>query len=674
VTVRPLEFQLPRSVLIFYASLALLLSSTLLAQSLRRGSTEFSWWLAAYAALGLLCLWRPQLGPLAAGFMAFLLGWVRTYRGGINLDLGLGLIALAVGVYVANRAVREKNDHFVDLAGLFLLAIAAWSLVSLAFTVVRVYSFTPAPGFGYRLYQFNAQGFSSEEAVIRTTIGAASTFIWWGLYEYARRLVPNRRLLNVAVFLALLADAGALIVQRFFDPAFLHPDDLALIGRLNGVTSFCYALGDAALAWFLLIPAWGAFRGVLAALTVGSVAMILHAVTASGSRAALFTILVASLLWSGMRIARLSRTRRRLAVYSAVAGLTVVVFAFAWLYIVTPADQATPLGRLKDGVERQGLVGHLVATRLESYPLALRVIEEYPLSGVGVGLYLAEVSKQRALLMPEWKVQDPYLLTSYAPNEFLNVGVELGLPAVLALMGVFVCAALGVLRGHRAGRADVAVSLVALAGALLLGPAFYNSEALVFLWIIVGLAARGGLDEEAGGVTEDAAAPRRLGSGAGVALLVGAVVVGSAGHLISQRPLAVESQWKQLRWHVGMGMLPREPGGRWTRPEATFTVDTDAPTVTLRWHVGDESRPDYHAEVSFYVDGVRVERSPAVSGRIRESVLPLPAVPGRKRISVRVVPPFVPAKGSSDEDHRQLGIFIHSVSEGRTSRPHEAAG
>ena len=107
-------------------------------------------------------------------------------------------------------------------------------------------------------------------------------------------------------------------------------------------------------------------------------------------------------------------------------------------------------------------------------------------------------------------------------------------------------------------------------------------------------------------------------------------------------------------------MQPKE-GGRWTRPEATFVVDTTAPTAIVRWHAGDQAVRDYTAEVSFYVDGALVERSPAVSGRVRESVLPLPAVPGFKRISVRVSPPFVPAETSGGDDWRRLGIFIHSV-------------
>jgi hypothetical protein len=91
-------------------------------------------------------------------------------------------------------------------------------------------------------------------------------------------------------------------------------------------------------------------------------------------------------------------------------------------------------------------------------------------------------------------------------------------------------------------------------------------------------------------------------------------------------------------------------------------VNTSAPRVTIRWHAGDEEASSYQADVSFYVDGVLVERSSASAGRIRESVLPLPPVAGFKRISVRVSPPFVPATVLGGDDRRTLGVFIHSIS------------
>jgi hypothetical protein len=662
LTVRPVEFQLPRAFFFFYAAIALLLSVALLDQSLRRGAAEFSWWLLAYAALAVFCLRRPQLGPLAAGFLAFLLGWVKTYRGGFNLDLGLGLLALAVGLHVLSRVARDRGGQPVDLAGLLLLAIATWSLVSVAFTLARIRSFVPAPGFGYRPYQFNAQGFSSEEAIVRTTIGATATFVWWGLYEYARRLELNRRLLNVAVFLALLANTAVLVVQRFANPHFLHPDDLGLIGRLNGVTSFCYALGDAALALFLLLPVWGSPRGVPRVLTMGSIFMLAYAVVASGSRTALLTMFVASVLWAGLRVVRSSGGGRRYPAYLSLAAVVVLLALGMVAYMETPADHATPLGRLKFGIERYGFVGLLFETRLNSYPLILRVIREYPISGVGAGVYLAEVSKQHALLVPQLRVTDPYLLGSYAPNQFLNVGVELGLPAMVALVVVFASALATAIRQSRPpgkGSAELVISVLALAAALQLGPGLYNSEALVFFWLVIGLA--GPLHEVPGSPVEPTP-PRTVGPSTTTAVIAGALVVGLVGQLLSLPSLAVIHQWARLRWRLGMGLLPSEAEGRWTRPEATFVVDSNAPAVTVRWHAGDRAAPNYSADVSFYVDGALVERSLALSGHVRESTLPLPAVPGYKRISIRVSPPFVPGAASGASDRRQLGIFIHSVS------------
>jgi hypothetical protein len=651
-----LEFRLSRSLLALYAVLALALSVALLLSSRGRGPRELSLWLAAYAALGLVSIRWPKLGPLVAGVSAFLLGFVRTHRAGINLDLGLGLIALSVGMWVLGRASRGERRSPLDLAGVSLLMLAVWSSISLAFAVFRIRSFRPAPGFDYHTYQLNAFGLSSDEALLRATTGAAAMFLSFGLYLYARSGDLERRTLNVAVFLALLVNGAALATQRFIDPGFLRPAGSIPPGRLNGVTSFCYALGDSVLSLYLLLPAWGVARGFFGVLTASSVLLLGHAAVASGSRTALVTMLAATVLWAGLRAVRLSRAGRRSAALVSLAAVVLLLGGAAAAYRATPPDQATPLGRLKTGIEQEGLLGHLFAQRLHAYPLAFRVMGEYPLSGVGAGLYLAEVSKQRALLAPDQKVLD-YLLTSYAPNQFLNTGVELGLPAVAALVVAFVSAAVAASRRPREGSAELVVSLLGLAGALQLGPAFYNSEALAFCWMIVGLTARAG---SVSGAAAEPARPRVVGSRATAALVAGAVVIGLAGQMLSLPSLVVDHQWKRLRWRLGIGMLAQEADGRWSRPEATFSVDTPAPAVIVRWHAGDQAGPDYRAEVSFFVDGALVERSIAMSGRSRESVLPLPAVVGFKRVSVRVVPPFIPAEfGGTDE--RRLGIFIQSV-------------
>jgi hypothetical protein len=327
-------------------------------------------------------------------------------------------------------------------------------------------------------------------------------------------------------------------------------------------------------------------------------------------------------------------------------------------YRVTPPDQATPFGRLKDGVLAQGVFGHLFATRLSSYPLIFRVLREFPLSGVGAGLYPAEIDKQRALLWPQMQVLDPFLMTSYGPNQFLNTGVELGLPAMLALLAAFAYAGwLAVSRPGRPRNLDLAVSLFVLVLTLLLGPGLYNSEALVFCWLIVGLAAQGAAGSEAIPGERGSA----LGARATAALLSLLLLLALAGQWLARPRLAIDSQWQRLRWPMNIAMQPRQADGQWTSSEATFTVDRDSPALLVRWHAGDAAAPRYRAVVSFFVDGVPAETSLAFGGRIRESTLALPPVPGRKRISVRVTPPFVPAEAVGGSDHRRLGVFVHAL-------------
>jgi hypothetical protein len=388
--------------------------------------------------------------------------------------------------------------------------------------------------------------------------------------------------------------------------------------------------------------------------------LLVHAVLASGSRSASLTVLATAVLWTLLHATRLAKRRRRLAAF-AWAGAVALVLLGAWAaYRSTPPDQTTPLGRLRDGIERHGVLGHVFVTRLSSYPLIFRVLQEYPLAGIGVGLYQPEIDKQRALLTPDLPVLDPLLMVSYGPNQFLNTGVELGLPALLALGLVFACAVASALR-HRERRRrslELAVSVVALAGALQFGPTFYNSEALVFCWLIIARAAAPtAADETTGTPPASGAGPSTRGA---TVLLAACLVLGLAGQLRARPSLDVDTQWKRLRWRLTIGMEPLQPGGQWTAEEATFSVK-DARAVGLRWHAGDAAAPGYRAAVAFYVDGTLVARTPAWPGRIRETVLALPAGPGFKRISVRVSPPFVPAEYLGGDDRRRLGLFLHAV-------------
>ncbi len=657
LTDRP--FELGRPVLFAYSATALAFSATLLLLSLRRGSTELGLWLLPYAGVALLAVLRPNLAILPAGSLAFLLGFTRTCGHGANLDLGLGLITLAVAAHAFRRARAEAAVR-IDMAGLALLSIALWTVLSLGFVFVRIRGFAPAPGFAYHVYRYNLFGHSSEDVLLHAVITAASVFTWFGLYEYARSTRLARMRLGIVVFLVLVVNAAALLLQHH-DPSFLQPPGLPP-GRLNGVTSFCYALADACVAIYLLLPAWGMTRGIGAVLTAGSLGLLLHASFASGGRSAVLALVAAAALWAAWRAVRLFRAHRRAPAVLCLAALVVVSAASLAAYWLTPPGQSNPFGRLKSAIEHEGMLGHLRSTRLYSYPLAFRLLQAYPLSGIGVGLSPAELLKQQRLLTPGLRIGDPYVLSSHLPNQFLTTGVELGLPAMFALLVAVAYAAAVALRAHRVeGSPERAVSVLVLAGVLQLGPGLYNSEALVFWFLVIGLAVAGArvtLGHAAGAGLE---IEPFVGGRATAAVLAGVFLLGLGGQLLAAPSLAIEEQWRHLRWRMVIGMQPPQPDGQWTSSEATFSVDTPARAVRLLWHVGDHAASGYRAEVAFYVDGVLVERSLASAGRVRESVLPLPPALGVKRISVRVTPPFVPAELLGGGDRRQLGVFLHSV-------------
>jgi O-antigen ligase len=651
-----LPYPIRRAVILAYIGTSLALSIALFIFSAQRSSLHLVIWTAACLIMVAVTVFLPRQSILIAGAGAFLLGFARTVRGDAGMDLGVVLIAIAVAGHLW-RSMRGKRSLDTDFAGLLLLALALVSLISLGFFIYKVLSFTPAPGFSYQSYAFNPQGLPAKTLFPRVVDCALIVFTWFGLYQYARSAPLNGRLAGNILAAVLVINVAVLGAQQFLDPHLLQPAGAAIDGRLNGLTSYCYALGAGLIGIILLFPLWRRTGRAGVIFNLLMAALIMVSVTASGSRNALLALLVASLGWMVVEGARAWRTddRRRALVLAAL--LLIVLVAIGSLYALTPPGPASPIARLKLGIETDGLFGHIQRTRLFSYPLHFAVMGAYPLAGTGIGAYYAEVVKQYHLLTPDLAVTDAYLMGSYAPNMFLNIGVELGVPAMAALCLVFLLAGYASFRARARATAPMAlVALLTLILAMQFGPELYNAEALVFFWLMIGFAARGGVTEAV--AAGEAVPVRTRQARLTAAILWGGAALAIFGHLLAAPALSVENQWQRLRWHLDVGFYPAEAGGRWSEPEAMFVTDSQASEITLQWHAGDPAAPEYETPVSFYVEGRLVETSLAAAGQQRISVLPLPTDPGFKRISVKVGHAFVPDAELHNGDRRELGIFL----------------
>jgi len=249
-----------------------------------------------------------------------------------------------------------------------------------------------------------------------------------GLLLYAlisRLAVSHSRWRAIAILIVL---ASALLALYFITQYahFGHPMKVRAIGRLvaflgqiippavlwapmaNSVAAFLEGVLFLALALALSEkrPAWRA-SGIVAA------GLIALALLMSESRGAWVAVLVTSALWPALHW----RPARALAIVGAALALGLAV------YVVARGDITA--------MENIPIVGRIVASvfmrpdRLFVYRNSVYLIQDFPLTGIGLGEQFAMVLSRYALLL-----RHPFLSISH--NLYLQIWLEQGLPGILA--------------------------------------------------------------------------------------------------------------------------------------------------------------------------------------------------------------------------------------------------
>ncbi len=261
------------------------------------------------------------------------------------------------------------------------------------------------------------------DALVDLAIGVAVLVGWSVALEPA----TLRRLLDATLVpAAALAGIGILQLHQLWQP-------FGIAGSLPGerltVTSLAGNPGD--LAAFLVLPTLVAQAGLPGSRGWGRwwrlivLALCLYALAGTQTLTSLVAIAGGSLvLW-----AALLPRRRVLAAAAATAVVVVLLVA-----------GVRPLR------ERVGFVWRTVATgaglnealsgRLDAWRVAVRLLEDHSLSGVGFGAYRAEFGPAKLRLINEGT---PFFAGHVNPSfasahdEYLEVGADLGWPGLLAL-------------------------------------------------------------------------------------------------------------------------------------------------------------------------------------------------------------------------------------------------
>ncbi len=136
-----------------------------------------------------------------------------------------------------------------------------------------------------------------------------------------------------------------------------------------------------------------------------------------------------------------------------------------------------------------------VAGRLEIWSGAVYMLRDFPYTGIGLGTF-----GRMAYARPYFTLSRPDATVSHAHNLFLQIGVDLGLPGLLAYIVLLVTASNAAWQAYRtfgrSGRSDLAAlaagllaSIVVLVVHGLTDAVTWGTKPAIIPWLIMGLAA-----------------------------------------------------------------------------------------------------------------------------------------------------------------------------------------
>jgi hypothetical protein len=300
------------------------------------------------------------------------------------------------------------------------------------------------------------------------------------------------------------------------------------------------------------------------------------------------------------------------------------------------------------------------------WQMALAMMKEYPITGIGIGSYIIEVSnvaRQHSV---------PIVNSQSAENHLLQVGSELGLPGILLMLWLLAEIVREVRRRRFSGLNDKrggAVGLGALVGlfVFLINAQFHSFvgsyEIKYMAWLLLGMVLVLGNPKRI-------ERRRRFPGWVGASVLGLIALHGVFSAWQARHDLSLERRSERFGIRQEFGFFPREKTAageefRWSGGLAGAEIRTDQPVLRLPLRVAHPDIRRRPVEVRIYL-AEEFFRSWKLGGRIRlendrwhEFQQPLGgARPHKAYMLISVSRTWRPRKELGTTDDRDLGIAV----------------
>jgi hypothetical protein len=396
----------------------------------------------------------------------------------------------------------------------------------------------------------------------------------------------------------------------------------------------------------------------------------------SGSRSALLSMGVSAVLivFAGLRIF-FNKTRKKSflfknRIFKLSAALAVVVLLIFGLTVLREdISHSRAVSRLGDLVEK-GVFGVGDYQRVSLWKIAGRVMREYPVSGIGIGSFIIEVSNFSRIY------DTPIQCSESAENYFLQIGTELGLLG-LFLAGWMFWEIFKQIRRKMLGPVlNEGNEFLIMGAAVGIFAFFINTQFHSYIgsyevkyafWLLAALLfSRESVSRETKGKT--GVNRIAVAAGAAVFLVIGARQLWNASHSLS---LKSRTEQLELKQDFGFYEYEQTQDGRvfrWTGQYGGLALHIEKPVIRIPMQAAHPDIKENPVRVSIYLiqgffkhkrllDDVRLSDtrwrifSYRLSEEIRQDVI----------LMVKVDRTWNPLKSQGVPDPRNLGVALGEV-------------
>jgi O-antigen ligase len=457
--------------------------------------------------------------------------------------------------------------------------------VSAAVTALRHMDFFPFMAPAFHELVVNAKGVRAGGAVMSDVFAASSALTGVLFFVILRRTISSwkdARKLVVVLSSSLAVSLAFALIQRYRSIALGNTPFWVELRQINGTFQDPNAFA-AFLAGSLPLVVGAALASAKRprAFLLGLVALGLFVIPATGSRSSFAALLVSGLGLAAVGFFRAGWSARKKALILAGAG----ILAGALFFLARDSilfERLRPSGGLFGG--RAAAAGRFFNWRLHLWANALRMMGDFPMTGVGVGAFIVELPNYSLMAGEDVEFTDSAL------NYFLQAGAEMGVVGLLAVLWIFLEILKRLGRGFRRagpGNGDRYLWAGAAAGiaAFLVNFQFHtyvgSFEVIYLFWMLVAILFLPLGEDDAGRAVD-----RRPGRKFRMAVLAVAAVFGIVHARNSAGPLSIPAATEKYGWQQDFGFYEREtdPRGlefRWAGKRAGLTAPGSASVLSL---------------------------------------------------------------------------------------------